>query len=76
VLVVVRYVGDPAPLVACGEWRGAIARQPAGTGGFGYDPVFLVPELQLTAGELSIEVKNRISHRACALRSLRAALQP
>jgi XTP/dITP diphosphohydrolase len=61
--------------VACGEWRGAIATKPAGTGGFGYDPVFLIPELQLTAAEISTEVKNRISHRARALRSLQAALQ-
>lgn len=75
VLVVVRFAHDPAPVVACGEWRGEIARRPAGTGGFGYDPVFLVPELGLTAAQLELEVKNQMSHRARALRSLQAALR-
>ncbi len=55
-----------------GEWQGYIADKPRGTEGFGYDPVFLVPEynLEKTAAELSKEEKNRISHRAKAIRAI------
>ncbi len=66
---------DPAPLVAEGRWDGAIAERPRGTGGFGYDPVFLDPVLGLTAAELPAAVKNEISHRATALRRLAAVLR-
>ena len=51
-----------------GECKGNIATEPEGSGGFGYDPVFLVPELGATFSELSSEEKNRISHRGKALR--------
>ena len=57
---------------ARGECRGEILRAPRGTGGFGYDPVFLVPELGRTMAELTLEEKGRISHRARAL----VALEP
>jgi len=53
-----------------GECRGSILRAPRGTAGFGYDPVFLVPELGRTMAELSLEEKVRVSHRARALDAL------
>jgi len=74
VLVLVRHPRDPRPLVAEGIWRGAIARAPCGSSGFGYDPLFFVPSLGKTAAELGPERKNRISHRAMALRKLLALL--
>lgn len=58
-----------------GECAGEITRQPHGAGGFGYDPVFYVPEHGCTFGELPQQIKNRISHRAKALLCLRGALQ-
>jgi XTP/dITP diphosphohydrolase len=59
---------------ARGECRGEILRAPRGTGGFGYDPVFLVPELGRTMAELTLEEKGRISHRARALGALEPEL--
>ena len=70
VMVLVRHPDDPRPLIAEGVWHGEIARAPRGTGGFGYDPLFLVKETGKTAAELSPEQKNRISHRALALAQL------
>jgi len=57
-----------------GRWRGEITSEPAGNNGFGYDPVFFVPERGLTSAQLPPEVKNRISHRAQALTMLKDAL--
>lgn len=57
-----------------GTWEGLIAEEPRGTGGFGYDPVFLVPQENRTAAELLPEEKNRMSHRAMALRVMREVL--
>lgn len=70
VLVLLRHVDDPRPLVAEGIWRGEIARAPRGGNGFGYDPLFFLPSLQKTAAELAPQHKNRISHRGIALRKL------
>jgi len=70
VLVLVRHAGDPLPLVAEGIWRGEIAVAPRGANGFGYDPLFLLPELGKTAAELDAAEKNRISHRGKALERL------
>jgi XTP/dITP diphosphohydrolase len=70
VLVLVRGPGDTDPLVAQAEWHGEIARAPRGSGGFGYDPYFLLPGLGKTAAELAPEEKNRISHRGQALARL------
>jgi len=56
--------------VARGECRGEILRAPRGQGGFGYDPVFLIPELGRTMAELTLEEKSRISHRGRALEEL------
>jgi len=69
-MVMVRHPEDPRPLIAEGIWRGEIARAPCGANGFGYDPLFLLPALGKTAAELSPAEKNRVSHRALALRKL------
>ncbi|MDQ0142444.1 RdgB/HAM1 family non-canonical purine NTP pyrophosphatase [Cupriavidus necator] len=75
VLVFVRHAEDPCPIIAEGVWHGQIVDTPRGAGGFGYDPHFLLPGLDKTAAELSPEEKNRVSHRAQALRALAARLQ-
>ena len=67
VLVAVRHADDPEPIVAEGRWYGEIIDAPRGTGGFGYDPVFFVPQLKKTFSQLSAEEKNAISHRGKAL---------
>ncbi len=61
---------DPTPIICQGSWHGFITDKPRGSGGFGYDPIFWVPEYSCTAAELSNEVKNNISHRALALKKL------
>ncbi|NOV25778.1 RdgB/HAM1 family non-canonical purine NTP pyrophosphatase [Cupriavidus necator] len=75
VLVFVRHAEDPCPIIAEGVWHGEVVDTPRGAGGFGYDPHFLLPGLGKTAAELSPEEKNRVSHRAQALRALAARLQ-
>jgi XTP/dITP diphosphohydrolase len=70
VLVYVRHVDDPQPVIADGVWRGQIVDSPRGAGGFGYDPHFLLPEFGRTAAELAPEEKNAVSHRGQALRAL------
>ena len=70
VLVLVRHADDPQPLIAEGEWHGEIARQILGDGGFGYDPLFWIPQLNRMSAELSRDVKGQISHRAQALNVL------
>ncbi len=75
VIVAMRSADDPAPLISSADWPGVIARQPAGDGGFGYDPIFYDPELGATAAQLSATVKNRVSHRGRALAKLTVALK-
>ena len=70
VLVAVASADDPEPLVADARWQGEILRSPRGSGGFGYDPLFFVPERGCTAAELPVDEKNRISHRGQAMRDL------
>jgi len=70
VLVLLRRAHDPEPVFAEGRWYGSIAQVPSGAGGFGYDPLFVVPGRGLTAAELDAEEKNRISHRGRALARL------
>jgi len=70
VMVLVRRADDPRPLIAEGLWHGEIARAPRGTNGFGYDPLFFLPQLGRTAAELAPAEKNRVSHRGRALRKL------
>ncbi|MEC9083500.1 MAG: RdgB/HAM1 family non-canonical purine NTP pyrophosphatase, partial [Pseudomonadota bacterium] len=63
VLVYLRHADDPTPIICHGRWPGRILAEPRGQGGFGYDPVFLVPEHGCSAAELTREQKGRISHR-------------
>jgi len=65
---------DGGALEGHGVWRGRIAAAPRGQGGFGYDPVFSLPALGLTAAELPPEAKHALSHRGRAARSLLRAL--
>jgi len=74
VLVYMRHAGDPTPLICQGTWEGQIAEQPLGDGGFGYDPVFLVPAEGCTAAQLDKQRKGELSHRGQALRLLAAQL--
>lgn len=67
VMVYLRHANDPVPVIAQGAWEGKILMSPQGQGGFGYDPVFYVPELDCSAAELSAADKNRLSHRGKAL---------
>lgn len=75
VMVMVRYPEDPQPLIAEGAWHGEILLTPRGSGGFGYDPLFLDPLLGKTGAELPMEQKNRISHRGTALTALLQKLE-
>ena len=70
VLVYLRHADDPTPIICHGRWPGRILFEPKGDGGFGYDPVFLVPEYFRSAAELTREQKGRTSHRGRALASL------
>jgi len=70
VIVCLQHPEDPAPVVCEGVWEGAIALQPSGSGGFGYDPLFLPADATGTAAELSSADKNWLSHRGKALRQL------
>ena len=67
VIVLVRRADDPQPIICEAEWHGEIVQTPRGSGGFGYDPLFLLPQLKQTGAELRPAEKNRISHRAQAL---------
>ncbi len=69
-LVLLRHADDPEPIIVEGEWHGEILRAPRGDSGFGYDPLFLVPQLGRSAAELSNVVKNSLSHRAIAVQKL------
>ena len=75
VLVYMRHAEDPTPLVCHGSWAGEIIFAEAGEGGFGYDPIFYVPELGKTAAELTREEKSAVSHRGQALKLLLAAMK-
>jgi len=75
VLVVVHQADDPQPIIAEGEWHGEIAHEERGEGGFGYDPLFWLPELGRMSAELSHNEKAQFSHRAQALKILLQRLQ-
>ncbi len=74
-MVFVDHAGDPAPLVTSAAWHGEILTTPRGDNGFGYDPLFFVPEKNCASAELAPAVKNDLSHRARAVRALRDALR-
>ena len=69
-MVYLRQADDPAPLICEGTWSGVVTKAPSGQNGFGYDPIFWVPDEGCTAAELDSERKNGLSHRARALRML------
>lgn len=75
VLVLVRHADDPQPLIAEGEWHGEITQEERGEGGFGYDPMFWLPELGKMSAELSHDEKAQLSHRAKALKVLLGKLK-
>jgi XTP/dITP diphosphohydrolase len=66
-LVAVRGAEDPQPLVAVGRWPGQILQATRGDGGFGYDPLMFIPELNRTVSELDVATKNAYSHRGRAM---------
>ncbi|MBS0200911.1 MAG: RdgB/HAM1 family non-canonical purine NTP pyrophosphatase [Proteobacteria bacterium] len=75
VLALLRHADDPQPVIAQGTWEGRILHAPRGAGGFGYDPVFLVPESNMSAAELTAADKHRLSHRGQAMARLHTLLQ-
>ena len=74
-LVYLRHWQDPNPIICQASWEGRILERPSGSGGFGYDPLFLVPAYDCSAAELPAQVKNRDSHRGQALQKLLEALR-
>ena len=73
-MVYLRHEFDPTPIICQGTWEGRILLEPRGANGFGYDPIFFVPELGVTSAELAPERKNEISHRGRAAREARKLL--
>jgi XTP/dITP diphosphohydrolase len=74
-VVLLDHAEDPCPIIAEGRWHGHIATAPAGDGGFGYDPVFRVPERGCTAAQMRPETKAELSHRGRAMAELRRRLE-
>jgi XTP/dITP diphosphohydrolase len=74
-LVYMRWADDPFPLISQASWEGRIAATPRGTGGFGYDPIFELPQRGVTVAQLPAAEKNQVSHRGQALRGLVAQLK-
>lgn len=75
-MVYLQYETDPVPLIAEGIWHGIALTEPQGKNGFGYDPMFYVPDYDCTSAELDPDTKNRLSHRGQALRKLISMLNP
>jgi XTP/dITP diphosphohydrolase len=75
VLVYMEHANDPFPLIAQGVWEGRILHHPVGENGFGYDPVFWVPDSHCSSAQLSAADKNTLSHRAQALNKLRQLIK-
>lgn len=69
-LVFISHPNDPTPLICDGKWHGTILHEQKGGEGFGYDPIFFVPNENKTAAELPLAIKNKISHRGIALQQL------
>ena len=74
-IVFIKTYDDPQPLILEGIWHGEILFSPRGDNGFGYDPIFLDFKTDLSAAELSAELKNKISHRGQALQKLKHKLK-
>lgn len=75
VMVFMAHANDPCPVIAQGIWEGRILDHAVGENGFGYDPVFWVPEQNCASAELPAEVKNSLSHRGQALKALTASIK-
>lgn len=73
--VFMRHENDPVPIVAQGSWEGRILEKPSGSQGFGYDPLFYVPDERCSSADLDPATKNRISHRGQALAKLTNELE-
>lgn len=67
VLALMRHEQDPTPLICQASWEGIIIDAPRGDNGFGYDPLFYIPELDCCSAQLAPEQKNKLSHRAKAM---------
>ncbi|GAB4255958.1 MAG: XTP/dITP diphosphatase [Methylomicrobium sp.] len=74
-IVFIKHADDPCPIITQGVWEGRILEQPTGESGFGYDPVFWVPEYDCSSAQLAPEVKNAISHRGQALAHLASVIR-
>lgn len=74
VLALVQHADDPLPQIFQGIWTGEVLDAPRGANGFGYDPLFLLPELGVSSAEMSKEEKNKISHRGQAMQLFKASL--
>jgi len=70
VLVYLRHAEDPVPVIVQRSWEGELLAHPRGEGGFGYDPLFWLPDQGMSVAELPSETKNRLSHRGRALHTL------
>ena len=70
VIVMLEHEHDPTPIICQGTWEGTILQQPQGDNGFGYDPLFYIPELKCSSAQLEPAKKKTISHRAQALNQL------
>lgn len=70
VIVLLRHALDPTPLIATGTFEGTVLSEPRGKGGFGYDPLFWIPDLGRSVAELTEDEKDEVSHRGKALRHL------
>jgi XTP/dITP diphosphohydrolase len=75
VCAIAAVLPDGTELSAEGTVEGLIAHEPAGDGGFGYDPIFYLPEYGMTSAQIPIEKKNEISHRGKALEAMKAKLK-
>ena len=69
-MVYIAYENDPNPIIVEGIWKGYVITKPRGVNGFGYDPIFYVPEYECTSAELDRNKKNQLSHRGQAIRKL------
>ncbi|MBK69756.1 MAG: non-canonical purine NTP pyrophosphatase [Legionellales bacterium] len=69
-MVYIAYENDPNPIIVEGIWKGYVITKPRGVNGFGYDPIFYVPEYECTSAELDRKKKNQLSHRGQAIRKL------
>ena len=75
VLALVEHADDPLPQIFQGIWKGEILAEARGEHGFGYDPLFWLPELGVSSAEMSKAEKNKISHRGQAMQLFKASLQ-